>query len=85
MRRGPYYWAERRAVLSVVAEPTESANLAESVSAGSVIELSTPLPVTVTESVVVSLEDDPHAVISIVETASISTVFFILVFVYFDY
>jgi len=72
------------AVLSVVAEPTESA-FAESVRAGRTSELSTPLPVTVTESVVASLEDDPHAVISIVETASISAVFFILVFVYFDY
>lgn len=84
MRREPYYWAERCAVLSVVAEPTES-TFAESVSAGRTIELSIPLPVTVTESVVASLEDDPHAVISIVETASISAVFFILVFVYFDY
>lgn len=67
------------AVLSVVAEPTES------MKAGKITELSTPLSVTVTESVVTcSLEDDPHAVIS-ADTASIKIAFFILVFVYFDY
>lgn len=74
-----------RAVLSDKVDPTfaESA-LAESVSGGRMIELSTPLPVTVTESVVTtSLEDDPHAVISAI-IASISAVFFILVFVFLN-
>ena len=69
-------------MISVVAVPTESA-LAESVSAGKITELSTPLPVTVTESVVVSLEADPHAVIS-ATIASINAVFFILVFVFLN-
>ena len=80
MNEDSYYWTER---LSIVADPTESA-FAESVSAGRIIELSIPFPVTVTESVVASLEDDPHAVISIVEIASINAVFFIFVFVYFS-
>ena len=45
MRGGPYYWAGMCAVLSFVAEPTESA-LAESVRAGRITELSGPMVTT---------------------------------------
>lgn len=79
------YLIGMRAVLSDKVDPTfAESTLAESVSGGRTIELSTPLPVTVTESVITCLlEADPHAVISAM-SASISAVFFILVFVFLN-
>jgi hypothetical protein len=81
VRSGSYRTAGIRGAAPVVPVVAESA-FAESVSAGKTSELSTPLPVT--ESVTVcSLEADPHAVIR-AEIASISAVFFILVFVFLN-